>query len=156
MSGMLARRGTTTGSVRIRTRQAQVSAMERVIPGDKREISRIMTENDLVQHGMSVQLSENQINIFSADQLYELAYGGAIDYWRSPVFTPLRRKEIEFVGDLIREINVVESIYNCPIPSCNYDRILVRQEQKGGGDESMTTMFRCTKCGHPWSNSGRG
>jgi len=151
---MLARKGTTSTGVRVRTRQAQISALERVVPGDKREISNIMTQNNLVQYGMSTRLSEQQINSFSADQLYELAYGGAVDYWRSPVFAPLRRKETEFVGDLIREINVVESIYNCP--ACNYDRILVRQEQKGGGDESMTTMFRCTKCGHPWSNSGRG
>lgn len=152
---MLSRRPTTSGApVRIRTRQAQVSAMERVREGDKGEISRVMTQGNLGQYGMSVHLSPNEINQYSADQLYELAYGGATDYWRSPVFVPLRRSEIEFVADLIREINVVESIYNCP--SCNYDRILVRQEQKGGGDESMTTMFRCTKCGHPWSNSGRG
>lgn len=154
MSSVLSRRGTTTAPVRIRTVQTQVSALEKAREGSKTEFTRIMTTGNLEQHGMSVRLTPQDINAFSADQLYEIAYGGTSDYWRSPVFTSLRRKESEFVADLIREINVVESIYNCP--ACNYDRVLVRQEQKGGGDESMTTMFRCTKCGHNWSNSGRG
>lgn len=151
MTSVLARRGTGTAPVRVRSAQTQVSALARARKGDKTEFKRI---TQLGTYEMVMLPSSEEIEMYTADQLYEMSYGGSHDYWRSPVFSRLRDQEREYVSDLIREINVVESIYNCPV--CNYDRILVRQEQKGGGDESMTTMFRCTKCGHPWSNSGRG
>lgn len=151
---MLSRRGTSSTPVRVRTRQTQVSVLERAKEGDKGEISRIMSQKDLNKYDMNTLISSSDIERFTADQLYEIAYGGSIDYWRSPTFSSLRLQENNYVNDLIREINVVESIYNCPV--CNYDRILVRQEQVGGGDESMTTKYRCTKCAHAWSNSGRG
>lgn len=154
MSNVLRTRGTGSSSVRVRTVQTQVSALVRAREGDKGEFNRIINNNTYSQYDMSVRLSKKEIDTYTADQLYEMAYGGSSDYWRSPLFSSMRDREREYVSDLIREINVVESIYKCP--SCSYDRILVRQEQKGGGDESMTTMFRCTKCGHSWSNSGRG
>lgn len=143
-----------TGTAPIRSASTQIVAMNKARVGDKSEFTKIMQVGNLETYGMSVRLSPQEIQSFSADQLYELAYGGSTDYWRSPVFTSHRREEIDYVSDLTREINVVESIYSCP--SCSYDRILVRQEQKGGGDESMTAMFRCAKCGHGWSDSGRG
>lgn len=150
---MLGRRTTTTAPS-MRTRQTQVAAIDRVREGDKAQISRIVNAGGLERFGIIMKPTQEQINTYSADQLYEIMYGGALDYWRSPVFSTLRRKETTFVDDLIREINVVESIYNCP--ACNYDRISLTQEQIGGGDESMTTKYLCTKCGHRWSNSGRG
>lgn len=154
MSNILRTRGSTAPPTRVRTVQTQVSALMRAREGDKREFDKIIDSNAYDKHGMSVRLSKKEVGMYTADQLYEMAYGGSSDYWMSATFSGMKARERQYVSDLIREINVVESIYKCP--SCSYDRILVRQEQKGGGDESMTTMFRCTKCGHAWSNSGRG
>jgi len=151
---MLNKRNTAAPStVRLRVKQKQVSAMERAIKGDKNIIARILQiQENIKKYG--IINSNIDIEKYDTDQLYEMLYGGSSDYWKSSTFSEQRISENEYINNLTREINVVSSIYICP--QCSYDRILVRQEQKGGGDESMTALFRCTKCGYEWSNSGRG
>jgi DNA-directed RNA polymerase subunit M/transcription elongation factor TFIIS len=152
--GILSRRATAKPASTIISKQTQTNALKEMEEGNKILLTEVMNQGDLLKYGMTNQLSPQIINTYSAYQLYELAYGGSIDYWKSPVFGSERSLEDEFVSDLIREVEVVESVYDCPV--CRYNRILVRQEQKGSGDESMTALFRCTRCGYGWVNSGRG
>lgn len=147
------RRAAPTG-VQTQAVQSHISVMKRIQAGNKDGIRDIMQSGNLSQYDMTTKLTPAEIDAFSADQLYELAYGGNVDYFRSPIFEGPRREETQFVASLVRDINVAESIYKCS--HCGYNRILVKQVQIGGGDESMTTIYRCAHCGNGWSNSGRG
>lgn len=144
MGGTVKRGGVTRG----RTTQPEVSQQVNI----KDIFLNLPPEYGAVKN----TFTPDEVQKYTAGQLYELVYGGEIDYWKSPKFQEYSIQEKDFVDELIRRVNVVESIYTCPVVSCGYKRILVRQEQIGGGDESMTTKYRCVKCGHTWSNSGRG
>lgn len=134
----------------------QVTSMMRMQSGDKRGLVSILSTGDLAKYGITNNIPNNMIDLYDSDQLYELVYGGTSDYFQSDVFASHRQVESEFIKDLTREINVQESIYVCQKPNCLYKRIRVVQKQLGGADESMTTIFQCTKCGYEWSNGGRG
>lgn len=88
---------------------------------------------------------------YDAHQLYDILYGGTVDYWQNPVFIEMAKNEDAYIEELTSQINVEESIYICP--SCGYDRIHVSQEQSRSGDESMTARYRCMRCGVQWSYS---
>ncbi len=102
----------------------------------------------LGQAEATVTLTQDDINKHTIEELYELAYGGDSDYFLSPVFNAQRKEEQEYITNMTRTLNVEESVHECP--RCKYTKITVIQKQLRGGDEGMTTLLRCTKCGNEW------
>lgn len=127
----------------------------KLLPGDKGLIKNIIQKRNFADYGITnTTLTEEDVDRLSPDELYEILYSGDPEIWNNSIFEEEVEKEYNFISDLTREINVVKSIYNCPRLECGYDRIIVRQEQKSAGDESMTTSYRCTRCGYAWSSRG--
>lgn len=134
--------------------QAAIRREERAQPDSNIHIIQAMKNPDL--YGITTILEDRDVQIHTAMELYEMVYGGSADPFQGPAFRTERDHENKVVSDLIRDINVVSSIYKCPRPECGYTRILVRQEQLSAGDESATTLYRCTRCNFQWSDRGRG
>lgn len=130
---------------------AQIQSMERMQAGSKVGLISMMESK---MHGITNSIPKDMTEQYTADELYEIVYGGSSDYFQGQVFDMYREEEDMFIRSLTREINVQESIYKCS--NCGYDRIRLKQEQQGGGDESMTSLYRCARCSHSWTNNGRG
>ncbi len=133
--------------------QAAMIQEARATPDNKIHLVKAMQSG---AYEITTSLDERTIESHTAMELYEMAYGGSADPFQGSAFEKERMQENALTTDLIRDINVVSSIYKCPRPSCGYTRILVRQEQLSSGDESATTLYRCTRCNFQWSNTGRG
>lgn len=135
------------------TQILQRSVIQRAAPGDK-TIFRTIATNLTLQQEMGVihVPTEAEINNYSAEQLYEIVFGGSSNYFASEVFTKQREEEKEYLIGFTRNANVIESIYECP--KCHYRRIRVDQTQSRSGDESQTARYRCIRCNTPWSHSG--
>src|SRR5438128_1443733 len=66
--------------------QSQVTVVRREQPGSKESIKSIMQRGNLEEYGMNTKLTSEEIDAYPADVLYELAYGGTSDYFKSPIF----------------------------------------------------------------------
>lgn len=92
--------------------------------------------------------TQEDIDAHTASELYEMAFGGSVSYFDSPTFDRQRKDENTYIANMTRTLNVEESIHECP--RCRYTKIIVSQKQLRSGDEGMTTLLRCTKCGNEW------
>lgn len=75
------------------------------------------------------------------------------DFFELPLFNSIREEEAEYYDSLSRTVNVVKSIYICP--KCKYNIVIVVTKQENSGDESMTSRYKCMRCGHTWANCGK-
>lgn len=71
--------------------------------------------------------------------------------WKSPLLEKERRKEQQFVDLMTSKIETVEGVYRCG--GCGEKKVQLTQKQTRGGDEGMTTIIKCTKCGKRWTES---
>lgn len=135
------------------TQILQRSVIRRALPGDKTIYRTIATNETLRQElGVVYVPTEAEINNYTAEQLYEITFGGSTNYFASDVFKSQRSEEAEYLTGFTRNANVIESIYECP--KCEYKRIRLDQTQSRSADESQTARYRCIRCNTPWSHSG--
>lgn len=138
--------GRGRGNIAGLTRRMKLESKRRLKPGDK----NIFSNESLLKEAEATEVSFNREDLdkYTVNELYEIAYGGDVDYFSSSVFSQQKKNEMEYISNMTRTLNVEESIHECP--RCRYTKVIVSQKQLRGGDEGMTTLLRCTKCGYEW------
>lgn len=128
----------------------QRSILQRAVAGDKTVFTNL-TQERATALGFTYVPTSDEVAQYNVEQLYEMAYGGNAQYFDSPKFDVPRAEEAKFLTGATKNVNVVESIYTCSV--CQYQRIVVNQGQFRSGDESLTSQYRCIRCGHFWKQS---
>ncbi|KAG7876607.1 hypothetical protein KL905_005333 [Ogataea polymorpha] len=78
---------------------------------------------------------------------YEFPIDGILIYERKE----LPRKQVDDVlGGEGAWDNVDQTVTQCPVESCGFDKAYFFQLQIRSADEPMTTFYKCCKCGHRW------
>ena len=98
-------------------------------------------------HGIdmsNINMSDDPANI------YEYMFGNTT-FWDTPIFKGIENKQAQFLQSLTKQINVEQSVYECP--KCKSRKIKVRNEQKRSGDESATSTYQCIACSTVWEIS---
>jgi DNA-directed RNA polymerase subunit M/transcription elongation factor TFIIS len=83
--------------------------------------------------------------------IYEMMFGGSPDYFRSPHYDGVRKREKEFLDVLVRDSRIVEGTTECP--KCGYTKVAKQTLRLRGGDEPDANRLRCARCQNEWTVS---
>lgn len=124
----------------------QSSVTKTIKPGDK---SVFLDPLGAQKYGFVHTPSPSEYQKYTATQLYELAYGGSIDYFNNTVFSKATSLEETLLQDLSSGANVTEGAKTCP--ACGYNRIISSAKQLNAGDEGQKELNLCARCGKRWA-----
>lgn len=98
------------------------------------------------------KLSNEIIEKYNPEQLYELYFDGSANYFDSKYFDKEKDQEEKYLADIGRNIKVSIGSYECP--SCKSNRIIINQKQLRSGDEAADTFALCSRCNYSWKIRG--